>query len=658
MILRVHNRKGPEFAVLTGMISTYRVRGAIRDLGKALGLPQEDLAKLIKKMDGHAGIQNLANEMAELPEYRDRIDAPLWKDLLDLAGQLNHFPKYLAQHPGGMILSARPLSHSVPLQRSAIDGRFICQWEKNSAEDAGFVKIDFLALGALSQMTEALQLIRLRKEEVIDLSRIDFTDMNVYADIWAADTIGVFQIESAAQMQTVIRLKPRNLEEMAWEVGAVRPGVGVNNGVSMLIRRHLGHEPVEYDHELEIPALERTLGVPLYQDQLAELAVHVAGMTPIEGDHMRRAFARRDSERQVPEWHRRFMAGAAKKGVPKEAAEKIFRKFHGLYQFPEAHAYAFGVTAYQMSWIKHYHPLEFFVGLFNNQPMGFYNLETLKEDAKRHNIEVLEPDVNLSAELATIEDNALRIGLKHVARVQSATVEKIMTARKTDGPFRSLADFMARTGVREEPLENLAKAGALDLFDSHYRPRKHRSDKQGRAAVVPGRASDRRLLRWETGLRYRPIGKQLSLDMPVDQDMVALPQESKWERMMGEYGSMGIHPESHVMAYVRPMMPPNLERSDRLAQLPDGAKVLVAGIVIRRQRPSGKATFITLEDEFGHSPLIIYPAVYKRIRLRTTAPLLVAKGVISKREGTLSIVVQDIKPFEHGGPDLKTKDWG
>ena len=658
LILRVHNRKGPEFAVLTGMISTYRVRGAIRDLGKALGLPQEDLAKLIKKMDGHAGIQNLATEMAALPEYRDRLDAPLWKDLLNLASQLNHFPKYLAQHPGGMILSARPLSHSVPLQRSAIDGRFICQWEKNSAEDAGFVKIDFLALGALSQMTEALQLIRLRKEEVIDLSRIDFTDMNVYADIWAADTIGVFQIESAAQMQTVTRLKPRNLEEMAWEVGAVRPGVGVNNGVSMLIRRHLGHEPVEYDHELEIPALERTLGVPLYQDQLAELAVHVAGMTPIEGDHMRRAFARRDSERQVPEWHRRFMAGAAKKGVPKEAAEKIFRKFHGLYQFPEAHAYAFGVTAYQMSWIKHYHPLEFFVGLFNNQPMGFYNLETLKEDAKRHSIEVREPDVNLSAELATIEDSALRIGLKHVARVQSATAEKIMTARKIDGPFRSLADFMARTGVREEPLDNLARAGALDLFDSRYRPRKHRSGEQGRAAAVPGRASDRRLLRWETGLRYRPIGKQLALDMPVDQDMVALPQESQWERMMGEYGAMGIHPESHVMAYVRPMLPPNLERSDRLAQLPEGAKVLVAGIVIRRQRPSGKATFITLEDEFGHSPLIIYPAVYKRIRLRTTAPLLVAKGVISKREGTLSIVVQDIKPFEHGGPDLKTKDWG
>ena len=658
LILRVHNRKGPEFAALTGMISTYRVRGAIRDLGKALGLPQEDLAKLIKKMDGHAGIREMANEMAALPEYRDRVDAPLWKDLLELSIQLNHFPKYLAQHPGGMILSAQPLSHSVPLQRSAIDGRFICQWEKNSAEDAGFVKIDFLALGALSQMTEALQLIRRRKEEVIDLSRIDFNDMNVYADIWAADTIGIFQIESAAQMQTVIRLKPRNLEEMAWEVGAVRPGVGVNNGVSMLIRRHLGLEPVEYDHELEKPALERTLGVPLYQDQLAELAVHAAGMSPIEGDRMRRAFARRDSERQIPEWHSRFMAGAEKKGVPKEAAEKIFRKFHGLYQFPEAHAYAFGVTAYQMSWIKRYHPLEFFVGLFNNQPMGFYNLETLKEDAKRHDIEVLGPDVNLSGELATIEDNALRIGLKHVARVRSATVEKVMTARRMDGPFQSLADFMARTGLHEEPLDNLAKAGALDLFDSHYRPPRHRTDKQGRGVMDPGRESDRRLLRWETGLRYRPIGKQLALDMPVDQDMVALPQESKWERMMGEYGAMGIHPESHVMAHVRPMLPTNLERSDRLAQLPDGARVLVAGIVIRRQRPSGKATFITLEDEFGHSPLIIYPAVYKRIRLRTTAPLLVAKGVISKREGTLSIVVQDIKPFEHEAPDLKTKDWG
>lgn len=654
LILRIHERWGYERAVLTGMISTYRIRGAVRDLGKALGIAEDDLGRLNKRLDGHSSIPALAKEMAELPEFRDRVDAPAWQMLIELAQQLNHFPKYLAQHPGGMILSARPLSETVPLQRSAIDGRYICQWDKNAAEDAGFVKIDFLALGALSQLTEALELIRKQTENRVDISRIDFEDHAVYTDIHNADTIGVFQIESAAQMQTVTRLRPRNLTEMAWEVGAVRPGVGVNDGVTLLIRRHMGKDPDwKFDHPLEEPALGRTYGVPLYQDQLGELAMHVAGMSAVEGDQMRRAFTRRNNERHIAHWKEKFIAGAHNKGVPFDAAERVFGKFHGMYQFPEAHAFAFGVTAYQMSWLKHYWPLEFFVGLFNNQPMGFYNLETLKEDAVRHGVKVLGPDVNLSGEKAVIENGALRMGLTHVAKLNTATAAPVIAEREDGGEFISLANFMSRTGVQQEVLDLLSGAGALDLFDEIADPDRD-----------PPTIADRRHLRWESGLRYRPRGekkdgtRQLAFEMPVEQDVVSLPEESDWDRMIGEYSATGVYPQSHLMAKIRPHLPSNVIRSEEVRNYANGDRISVAGLVIRRQKPNGKTVFITLEDEFGHSPLIVWPAMYQRFKLQIKESLLLATGTVSRREGTMNIVVENITPIPESIPEFHSRDWG
>ena len=636
LILRVHEKWGYERAVLTGMISTYRIKGCIRDLGKALGMPEEDLGKLTKRIDGHARVSQLGQELQELPEFRDRADTQQWVDLVELAQQLRGFPKYLAQHPGGMILSARPLSETVPLQRSAIDGRFICQWDKDSIDDAGFVKIDFLALGALSQMNEAIKLIEKHKEERIDLSRIDFNDQAVYESIHRADTIGVFQVESAAQMQTTPRIRPKDLKEMAWEVGAVRPGVGVNNGVSMLIRRHTGMDPGwDYDHPLERPALERTLGVVLYQDQLMELGVHVAGLSAAEADRMRRAFSRRNADQLVPMWHEKFIAGAMKNGVPLETAEKIFGKFHGEFQFPEAHAFAFGVTAYQAAWLKFYYPLEFFVGLFNQQPMGFYNLETLKEDAKRHGVDVLNPDANLSGEKSVIEGAALRLGVRHVRGVQKATNEAILATRRRFGEFTSLSNFMMRTGIQRKALDNLADAGFFDSLDG-----------------------DRRATRWEIGLRYRAIGSQLPFEMPVKQDIVPLPEQSDFEVMVGEYRTMGLYPRGHLMAKLRPALPRYLIRSDQVKELPDGTDVWVAGIVIRRQMPLAKAVFMTLEDEFGHAPLVIWPAEWQRLKRVARAPVLMAFGTVSHREGTINVVVKDLRPIESGTPTLKTKDWG
>jgi error-prone DNA polymerase len=644
LILRVHERWGYERAVLTGMISTYRVRGAVRDLGKVLNLPSEDIDRMSKNLDGHASIGDLPAEILASPEFKNRLEAPLWKDLIRLSFQLRGFPKYLAQHPGGMILSARPLSETVPLQRSAIDGRFICQWDKFASEDAGFVKIDFLALGALSQMLEAQELIRVRNEEPLDLSRIDFDDPKVYSSIHRADTIGTFQIESAAQMQTVIRLLPENLEEMAWEVGAVRPGVGVNDGVTLLIRRHREKKADlppswDFDHESERSALERTYGVPLYQDQLGELAVSVAGMSAVEGERMRKAFSRPNAWRHVPAWKEKFMAGALSRGVPADAAERIYGKFHGLYQFPESHAYAFGVTVFQMQYLKVYYPLEFYVGLFNQQPMGFYNLETLKEDAGRHGIEVLQPDVNRSGKLSVIDNEKLRMGFLHVAGLQEKSAEIVLTVRDRFGPFASIAQFMERTGLKHDQLDHLSKAGAFDCFD-------------------PGYTADRRSQRWEIGLRYRPVNHQLALPLSIEQDKVTLEAETDWDRMIKQYGSLGVHPESHIMARLRSYLPTDVMPSNRLVEVEEGAPVKVAGLVIRRQRPNSKATFISLEDEFGHSPLILWQAVYQRLRRKAAAPLLIASGTMSHREGTTNVVVTNLEPIPVDDPGLKTKDWG
>ncbi|MBI4497686.1 MAG: DNA polymerase III subunit alpha [Chloroflexi bacterium] len=357
LIKRVHAKWGWDHAALTGMIATYDTKGAIRDLGKALGLPPEDIDKLAKRVE-HTAIKDLKREMQDLPDFQDKVEAPGWRDLLSLATELDGFPKYLAQHPGGMVISSTPLMDLVPVQPGAIDGRFIIQWDKDAIDDAGFVKIDFLALGALSQMQEALALIERRHGKGIDLSRIDFEDQAVYGMIHRADTIGIFQIESAAQMQTVVRLRPRNLMDMAHEVGAVRPGVGVNDGVALYLARRLGEAPVLFDHPLERRALERTFGVILFQDQVNQLAIDVAGFSPSEADQFRRAFGRKHNRELLETWWQKFRAGAAAKGVNDRTALKIFKKFNGFYMFPEAHAVAFGITAYQAAWLKLYYPLE------------------------------------------------------------------------------------------------------------------------------------------------------------------------------------------------------------------------------------------------------------------------------------------------------------
>ncbi len=684
LILRVHRKWGWDRAALTGMISTYQMKGAIRDLGKALGLPAQDVDKLAKRVDAYSA-KELGLEMQLLPEYRGKMDAPVWRDLVGMAAELDGFPKYLAQHPGGMIISSSPLIDMTPVQPSAIDGRYVCHWDKDSIDQAGFVKIDFLALGALSQMQDALLLIEEREGNYIDLSRIDIEDRAVYESMHQADTIGIFQVESAAQMQTIPRIKPWNLTDMAYEVGSVRPGVGVNDGVTQFIQRRSQACPWDYDHPLERRSLERTLGVILFQDQVNQVAMDVAGFSSREADQLRRAFGRRNNESLIRHYWEKFREGAMSLGVPEDKAERIFKKFNGHYMFPESHAFAFGATAYHMAWLKFYYPLEFYVAIFNQQPMGFYNTETLKEDARRHGVRVLNPDINDSLEKCTIKacprtgDESLLLGLRYVRGVGESAAARIVETRQRGAPFANLAEAMERTGLQREAVENLINAGAFD-------------------SLTP----NRRTAMWEAGLRYRPVNSQPPLPLPVEQDMLgtaiepqdilatasepqatlppgshprpssrhsrecgnpppdpqpALPKQSAWELMGEEYRTLGLYPQGHLMAQARPHLSEKILSSQEAQSAPDGEMVTVAGLVIRRQRPLAKAVFVTLEDEFGHIPLIVWPAVFAKYRPVIREPLLVVTGEVSRREGTMNIVAKHVERMEALDYLPKAKSW-
>jgi error-prone DNA polymerase len=662
LILRTHEKWGWQYAALTGTFGTYQVKGAVRDLGKALGLPQTDIDQLAKFVDWGSA-RHLEQQMQKSPHFKDRTNDRVWRDLISLASELDGFPKYLGQHPGGMILSSTPLTDIVPVQPGAIEGRYVCQWDKDSIDDAGFVKIDFLALGALSQLQEAVEFIRQRTGERLDLSRIDFEDAAVYDMLCKGDTIGIFQVESAAQMQNITRLRPRNLLDMAHEVGAVRPGVGVNHGVQEYLARRLKKKPVTYDHPLEQRALERTLGIILFQDQVNQVAIDVAGFTPSEADRLRRAFGRRHNDELIAQYRQKFIAGAKSRGVGEAAAEAIFKKFNGQYMFPESHAFAFGVTAYQAAWLKLHYPLEFFVAIFNQQPMGFYNLETLKEDALRHGVRVLNPDVNRSRGKCTIETSppeggevenlyvsphlnplpqgeretdlkAIRLGFLNVTGLGEVSARAIEQGRTQQGAFGNIGEFLERTGVLEEVAFNLASAGAFDSLEAN-----------------------RRKVKWEIGLRYRPVNSQLPLALPVEQDIVELEAPDRWESMKDEYKVLSLFPAGHIMAMMRSRLSGTLHCSKDIPRLRDGEEVVTAGLVIRRQRPLAKVVFITLEDEFGHIPLMVFPQVYERNEHKFKAPFLIIQGRMSRREGTHTVVVDRVRPFKALEKVPASKDW-
>ena len=635
LIARVHQHFGAEYAVLAGAIATYSLKGIIQDLGKALGLPREDLRLLSKQIQSHDG--GLRGAMLELPAFRERVDAPGWRELTELAPQLLHAPKGLGQHVGGMVLSDSPIPGMVPVRDGAMEGRFIMDWNKDSVADANFAKIDILSLPVLDQIEEALDLIEAREGERPDLSRIDPEDSNVYDLINEGKGKGIFLLQSPAQLKIAQRLLSRNLLDLAYQVALIRPGVGVQgSAVSKFIERHRHGVEWTYDHPIEERALARGYGVIVWQEQVVQLVMDVAGMTAAEADELRRAFARPQGEHLIEMQRQRFLAGARSRGVPEDAAETIFAKINGHYMFPESHSHAFAITAYQAAWLKQYHPLEFFVALVNNQPMGFYPLETLKEDARRFGAPFLNPCVNRSQAKAVPDNGCVRLGLQIVKDVGQAAAELVVAERERHGPYAGAGDLVRRTGVKPQAARSLVEAGAFD-----------------------GAVPNRRLALWDAGLSTPPArGGQRAFPAAAP-GRPALPDFSGYEKMTGEYRAMGVYPRGHLMEFVRPTLPPGVTPCAEVEELADGAALRVAGWPIARQHPRGKegTVFVTIEDETGEVQVILWPRVYARHHRDLRSQVLLIRGKVSRWDGTTTITVSHVEPVGTGVPMPDAHDW-
>ena len=622
LIARVHQRFGKEYAVLTGAISTYTVRGIIQDIGKALGLPREELTMLSKQLYSYKA-EDLDREMRELPAFRDKVDAPGWRDLVQLAPQLMRAPKLLSQHVGGMVLSSSPIPEMVPTRAGAMEGRYIMDWNKDSVADAGFAKIDLLSLPVLDQLEEALDLIEARDGQCPDISRIDPEDPQVYDLINQGKAKGVFLLQSPAQLNMGQRLKSRCLLDLAYQVALIRPGVGVQgSAVSQFVERYRHGAEWEFDHTLERRALERGYGIIVWQEQVVQLVMDVAGMTAAQADEMRRAFARPNNKHLIEEHWQRFLEGAQERGVPDEAAAKIFAKLNGQYMFPESHSHAFAVTAYQAAWLKRYHPVEFFVSLMNNQPMGFYPRETLKQDARRFGVPFLNPCVNRSLERCRPEDGSVRMGLEFIKDVGVRGAESIVVERERGGLYLDPSDMVRRTGLKLQSIQSLVYAGAFD-----------------------GLLSNRRQALWNAGLDVCPSrnGQSPLLLTTVDQ-APQLPDFTDFERMAGEYRVMGIYPSGHLMQFVRPGLDPRVLPTTAIEHLDDGTEAWVAGWPVARQHPRGQhsTVFVTIEDEEGDTQLIIWPPVFERCKQQLRSQVILAQGTVSRRDGAATVIVSDV----------------
>ena len=644
LIERVYAKYGPDHAAMVCAFPTYRLRSAVREVGKALGLPLADLDRIAKLSEPRSATA-LGQELARMPAYAPRLGQAPWKHLIALASELSGFPRHVSQHSGGMIISSTPLVELVPVQPAAMAGRFICQWDKDSCDDAGFVKIDFLALGMLSLVEECLRLIVAMGKPAVDLSRVNFDDEEVYDMICAGDTIGTFQIESRAQIQTLLKTQPRTLQDLTVQVAIVRPGPIVGGAVSPFVKQRQQMRqnlPVEihYDHPLLQPVLEETLGVILYQEQVISVAMALAGFSAGQADQLRRAMTRKRSHDAMSSLRRQFEEGAAARGVDEVTAQRVFEKLLGFaeYGFPKSHAAAFAVLAYQSAYLKRYYPAEFLCALLNNQPMGFYPPHVLINDGKRSGVRILPPDLNASTVACTVEQgNGVRIGLQFVAELGIAGAERIVAERAANGPYHSLADFVRRVPLRLEGLENLVAVGAAETFGLGRREALWQI-----GLFQPARTFGR-------GRTHKQPGTQLALPLPVEQDMVELPGMRPWEQMATDYDALGLSPRYHPLGLLRPRLARDLVATNELEHLPDGVRLRIAGLVVCRQRPGTAKgiTFLLLEDEVGLVNVIVYPALYEEHRhLIRAEPFLLIEGRLQHEGATINLVADRVHSLD------------
>ncbi|MGN6380274.1 MAG: DNA polymerase III subunit alpha, partial [Gaiellales bacterium] len=633
LMLDVVDRYGSDHAALVAAFPTYKTRGAIRDLGKALALPQGEVERMARLADAWG-------EMApeQLDELRGRLDSPRWRAFRFLMEEIRGLPRHLSQHSGGMVISTTPLVELVPVVPAAMEGRQICQWDKDSCADAGFLKIDLLGLGMLSAVEECVDLIAETRGSPIDLSRVGFDDPDVFGEIQQADTVGVFQIESRAQMQSLVQTRPESLDDLTVQVALVRPGPIVGDAVNPYIRnrRMLRRDPEfrpDFDHPLLEPVLGDTLGVVVFQDQVLEVAIALAGFTTGEADSLRRAMSRKRS-RQALEGHwQRFRDGALRNGVDELTSRLVFDKVVAFseFGFPKSHAAAFAILAYQSAWLHRAYPGEFLCALLNAQPMGFYPPATLLRDGERRGVEVRPPDINRSRASCTVETNgdAVRIGLGYVRGV-GTRAEHLVSERDRGGPFADLGDLVRRSPLDAGQLEALVRAGACEAF------------------------GDRRRQLWELGLHRAPSGPPQARQLALALDTSPTPElrcMSEWERMVADHEAMGLTTGPHPMALLRDGLDPALRTAESLRR-GAGGQVAVGGVMVARQRPSTAKgiVFLLVEDETGMVNIVVPAAVYEhdRIVIRSE-PLVQVEGRLERRNGTLNVIAERVTALSHTG---------
>jgi error-prone DNA polymerase len=645
VIQHVYERYGRLGAAMTANVITYRGRSAVREVGKVLDFAPADLGRLSSLV---SRFEWKDPQDTDVKAFRaagfDLADARIVK-FLQLYRAVQDLPRHLGQHSGGMVVCEGQLDAVVPLEPASMPGRVVVQWDKDDCADMGIVKVDLLGLGMMAVLEDSITIIRDAWGEEVDLAHLPADDPEVYAALQKADTVGLFQVESRAQMSCLPRLKPKSFYDIVVEVAIIRPGPIVGNMVHPYLKRRAGREaPVCLHPSLE-PVLRRTLGVPLFQEQLLRMAMIAAGFTGGEAEELRRAFGFKRSERRMKDVEVKLRRGMERNGITGDTQDAIVKSItsFALYGFPESHAASFALIAYASAWLKCRYPAAFTAAILNNQPMGFYHPATLVKDAQRHGVRIRPVDVARSQWDCTIESDGavkyLRLGLRYVRGLREEAGRAVVTAR-AHGPFAGIDDVVRRVRVlRKDELARLAEAGALNFL----RPE----------------ALHRRDALWHAARAVRPPG-ELFRDTPADEGPSPLAPMTAEERLEADYRDTGLTIGPHPMAHRREeMRRRGVRRAVDLLHLPDGLRVQVAGAVICRQRP-GTAKgflFLSLEDETGIANGIVTPDMFDANRATLVGePFIIVDGVLQHQDGVVSVKVEHVEPCP-GGAAVPSHDF-
>jgi error-prone DNA polymerase len=636
VIQHVYELHGREHAAQVANVITYRPKSAVRDIARALGYSQGQQDAWSKEIEqGYYWSSEVENDAKAIPPQ-----------VLELAGELQDSPRHLGIHSGGMVMCDRPVIEVCPVEWGRMPGRTVLQWDKDDCAEIGLVKFDLLGLGMLSAIQYCLTMIRDFHGVTYELATIPKESPCVYDMLCAADSVGVFQVESRAQIATLPRLKPRCFYDLAIEVALIRPGPIQGNSVHPYIRRKNGDEPITFPHPRLQEPLGRTLGIPLFQEQLMQIAVHVADFTPSEADQLRRAMGSKRSQDKIEAMRIRLYDGMLANGITGAVADEIYEKVKAFaaFGFAESHSISFALLVYASSWLKRHYPAAFCAALLNAQPMGFYSPQSLVHDAKRHGVEVRKPSLSLSQAGASLEPGdgpvqcacvaepspAVRLGLSSVRTISAELAAAIVDARERDGMFTSMADLARRVGLSADQVEALATSGAFDCFD------------------LP-----RRDALWAAGAAATARPGQLDLAAFDESPPPGIPAMGEPEQLIADMWSTGITPEYYPTALIRPRLDAlGIIPHERLRTIPDHTRVLVGGVVTHRQRPATArgVTFLNLEDETGLTNVIVDEAVWQKYRriARESGGLMIRGLLEHTKDGVLNVVAERIEKLDLG----------